>query len=282
MKKFCFVILNYNTYDMTVDCINSIEKVISFSSNINYNIVIVDNNSSDFSGKKLEKKYKNNKLIKVILNSENSGFSKGNNLGIRYANTHFTPDFVVVNNSDTELISNNFFDQIIKIYNRTNFALLGPKIIKPDSKCQYYPRPIREKKQIRHAIIYYICMYILTFFNIKNKYKLSSYDLDDENVNKEYYDVVIHGCFLIFSKKYFEYYDGIPEITKFYAEEELIYLNVKSQNLLSVYNPNIRILHRVNGSVSKIKGNRNRLLFKYSNFIKSNICLYKIMSKERR
>ena len=77
-QSLAFVILHYNTMKETTDCICSIEKNIDGDK---YNIVVVDNASPNGSGIQLEERYKENKRVHVILNSENQGFAKGNNLG---------------------------------------------------------------------------------------------------------------------------------------------------------------------------------------------------------
>ena len=54
MQLFSFVILHYNTFDDTVDCIDSIFKNIDYP---NYHIVVVENGSKNNSGMKLFQKY---------------------------------------------------------------------------------------------------------------------------------------------------------------------------------------------------------------------------------
>ena len=49
-----FIILNYCSTEVTVQCVESIEKNINYQ---NYSIVIVDNGSTNNSGKILEEKY---------------------------------------------------------------------------------------------------------------------------------------------------------------------------------------------------------------------------------
>ncbi len=50
-----------------------------------YKIVIVDNASPDKSGALLKEHYKNDDHVEVLLNQENLGFARGNNVGFRYA-----------------------------------------------------------------------------------------------------------------------------------------------------------------------------------------------------
>ena len=107
--KIVFIILNYNTFQETKDCVLSIESKVDTQ---NYKIVIVDNLSTDDSADKIEKfiEQKNNMIL--IRNTENLGFAKGNNVGIEYAKRNYKPQFIVVLNSDTELIQNDLVEKL--------------------------------------------------------------------------------------------------------------------------------------------------------------------------
>lgn len=60
MKKIGIVIVNYNTYDILVKCVNS----IIFNVKHNYTIYLVDN----YSDKKIRESLKKNIIIKIMLN----------------------------------------------------------------------------------------------------------------------------------------------------------------------------------------------------------------------
>lgn len=91
------IIVNYNTLELTKNTINSvIEKTVD----INYEIILVDNASTDGSIEYFEEKY-NNKII-FLKNEENLGFGRANNKGIEIARGKY----VFLLNSDTLLINN--------------------------------------------------------------------------------------------------------------------------------------------------------------------------------
>lgn len=90
------IIVNYNTRDLTLQCLNSIyEKTEELS----FEIIVVDNNSTDDSVESIEKEFPEVLLIK---SPENLGFGRANNLGMRYAKG----DYIFLLNSDTLLINN--------------------------------------------------------------------------------------------------------------------------------------------------------------------------------
>lgn len=89
------IIVNYNTYTLTSACIQSI---IDHTEGISYEIIVVDNASTDGSKEKLEIDCR----IRYIYSEKNGGFGYGNNLGMKVANG----DFVFLLNSDTLLLNN--------------------------------------------------------------------------------------------------------------------------------------------------------------------------------
>ena len=68
------IIVNYNTKELLSNCINSIYKN---TSNVNFEIVIVDNASTDGSQEFIKKNFSD---VLLIESDENLGFGKANNL----------------------------------------------------------------------------------------------------------------------------------------------------------------------------------------------------------
>lgn len=81
MKGISIIITCYNCERYIEECINSI---INLNIKNPYEIIIVDDNSSDNSQKILEK-YDKNKSIKIFYNTDNFGVQKSRNLGIKFA-----------------------------------------------------------------------------------------------------------------------------------------------------------------------------------------------------
>ncbi|HBD01570.1 MAG TPA: glycosyl transferase, partial [Lachnoclostridium sp.] len=76
--KTSIIILTYNNLDYNKPCIESIRKYTKAGT---YEIVVVDNNSTDGTKEWLEEQND----LKVIFNTENVGFPKGCNQGISIA-----------------------------------------------------------------------------------------------------------------------------------------------------------------------------------------------------
>ena len=76
--RVSIIILNWNSYEVTMDCLLSLQK-IDYS---NFEIVLVDNGSVDGSPEKL---LENAPEIRMIRNAANLGFAGGCNVGMRDA-----------------------------------------------------------------------------------------------------------------------------------------------------------------------------------------------------
>lgn len=125
--KFSFIIINYNTKELTSNCIDSI---LSAFNREQYEIIVVDNNSTDSSQDLLNKKYY--KKINLILNKENFGFAAANNIGSKIAQG----ELLFFLNSDT-VINKDFLPEVYKYFMKdTNLGVLGFNLIDKEGKKQ--------------------------------------------------------------------------------------------------------------------------------------------------
>src|SRR3972149_594788 len=98
------IIVNYNTKDMTGECIKS---VMEKTKGITFEIIMIDNASPDSSAEALlplTKKYP----LKIIANKDNKGFGGGNNQGLKIAQGNY----LLLLNTDTLLKTNVIKDMI--------------------------------------------------------------------------------------------------------------------------------------------------------------------------
>jgi GT2 family glycosyltransferase len=89
--KVAIVVLNWNGYEYTKECIASLERITY----PNYEIIIVDNGSTDGSPQRLAGEFSRHK---VILNEANLGFARGCNIGLRHALAGDADYLLLVNN----------------------------------------------------------------------------------------------------------------------------------------------------------------------------------------
>ncbi len=120
------ILLNYNNTALTKDCIR---EILNQSFN-DYELVIVENNSLPDQRNQLLNYVKSldaqdQRMIKVIQNSVNAGFTGGNNLGYRY--TH--GDIILFLNNDVFLSEGALRNCYDFLQNNQEIAALGPKIL---------------------------------------------------------------------------------------------------------------------------------------------------------
>jgi GT2 family glycosyltransferase len=73
------IILNYNVRYFLELCVLSVQSALE---HIEGEIIVVDNNSEDDSCEMMKQRFPN---VKLIENKDNSGFPKGNNIGVAAA-----------------------------------------------------------------------------------------------------------------------------------------------------------------------------------------------------
>lgn len=265
-----FIILHYKNIKDTIECIESIKNI-----NGKYNIIVVDNNSTDKKEEKIIKKYCDD-FIKL---NENLGFAKANNIGCKYAIDKYKPDYLVVSNNDIVIEDEDFIDKIDKEYKNSKFDMLGPKI-NTDNGQSVNPFPVYKTKEevinqinkTKKLIKIYNNVLLRNLFNIymNIKYKFKEKKLVYNGENREC-NVALHGCFIIFSKKYYEKYEDIfYNGTFLYHEEEFLYQRIIKDKLISIYEPSLEVFHKEGASLDfNYKNNYKKLIFKNNEIIKS-------------
>lgn len=253
MKKVTFVILHYNNIDDTKNCINSINNLNK--KDIDIRIVLVDNHSTNNSGIELEKMYKNDKYIKVILLDKNYGFSAGNNIGYSHA-IKDDPDTIMVINNDILFEDNNFLDDYYKFVNGKEYDIICPDIINFNNQHQN-PLSLNittKRNAIKNIIknrIYYFLFLIpginRIVYNFKSNYEKKWFDNYYEGRKKLVFDkndFIPFGAFLIYSNNWLKKEEiAFPSKTFMYMEEDILYLYIKRNNYKLAYCDNISVRH---------------------------------------
>lgn len=96
MKILSIVILNYNSEQVVRACLDSLKQYGDWLQQ-NVEVIVVDNNSSDDSAGMIKDQFP---WVNLIVNSENIGFSAGNNVGLRQA----TGEYILLLNPDTVVL----------------------------------------------------------------------------------------------------------------------------------------------------------------------------------
>ena len=159
MKDLAIVILNYNTYEMTLDLVNSLNRICPKES---CSIIVVDNASPNESAQKLQDNAIKTNLFTFIKSEKNGGYAAGNNVGLKYAvEQGFTYSLVL--NNDIEIDSYQQIQNMIDLMSSNpQIGAVSPRIIGKDGKKDppiYFKKPsfwdlslgIKENNRQRYA-----------------------------------------------------------------------------------------------------------------------------------
>lgn len=283
--KYVFVILHYRTFNMTVQAIESVRALNDFEKSA---VVVVDNGSDDQSGIKLKQKYHSISNIHILLSKDNLGFAKGNNLGYCYARQKYSPDFIIILNSDVLMLQNDFLYRIDDIYMKTPFHVLGPDIITPEGMHQNPHRMklflyMDVKRIIRNRSI------ILLYLKLKRKFHLEEKihfveNWDNRRALEEQQkivweqpsrDVVLHGSALIFSRDFIVREENAfcPK-TFMWMEEEILSYQCLKKKYSTLYSPWISVLHMGSKTVDDTFSSSDKYMF-YSKCLKESASVLK-------
>jgi GT2 family glycosyltransferase len=115
--KVSIIIVNHNGERFIEDCLNSIALRVT----CDYEVILVDNASSDSSCSIVETKYP---WVKIIRSNRNLGFAAGNNLGARRA----TGQYLLLLNNDTVLLS-DLYPAIALLEANSNVGIVGANML---------------------------------------------------------------------------------------------------------------------------------------------------------
>lgn len=268
-----FVILHYRSKEDTIKCVNSIRQRVDAQ---RYKIVIVDNASPDGSGNELKLLYADETDISVHINNTNLGFASGNNVGFKIAKYEYRCDFICMTNSDTYLIQDDFFNQIILDYQEYQYYVLGPYVVNQDIEAHCnpmgthlisYKESVKKIRSLQWQLLFNRVG--VDEFLRKVKCKIVHSNVSQLDYKQYHIDAKLHGCCLIFSPLFVHKYDGLIEGTFLYLEEELLYIQMMNENQKMLYSPNVRIFHSEDASTDKIAHGRKKRRFILVNHLHS-------------
>ena len=127
------VIVSWNSKEIVRQCL---EAVCNHRSKYRYEIILVDNASTDGTPDMVEEQFPR---VRLIRNSDNLGFSKANNIGIREGKGRY----ICLMNSDI-VLREHCFDLMLDYEDRhPDIGILAPKLLYPDlsiqDSCQSFP-----------------------------------------------------------------------------------------------------------------------------------------------
>lgn len=231
---------------MTSECIESIKKI---PTNHNYEIILVDNASTDDS----KLKFSCRDDIKYIYNTSNLGFGQANNIGARYA----SGKYLFFLNSDT-YIKENVLDKLYDyMEKKQEYAACGAQLLWPNGKLQ---RSVYQFPDITEMLK----IYLSPSFSYKDSNILIS------SIDSNHF---ICGAAIFIRTSIFKNIGGFYEKYFMYYEETDLFYNLKKKGYSFSMLNTVSIFHYNGGSQTGTptnkRYNRRRYIFKYQNYIKS-------------
>lgn len=127
MVELSVIVVNWNTRELLRACLTSVKR---HTTGLEYELIVVDNGSSDGSPAMVREEFPD---VALIENKDNRGFAAANNQGIRAAKGRA----VLLLNSDTELIENALLQLHRFLFARTEIGAVGGKLVYPGGSPQW-------------------------------------------------------------------------------------------------------------------------------------------------
>jgi len=208
--KLSVIILNYNVRNFLELCVLSVQSAIR---NIDAEIIVIDNNSPDDSCNMMKKRFPN---VRLIENKENSGFPKGNNIGVAEAKG----EYICVLNPDTVVAEDTFEKVLAFAEKQQNLGIIGCKLI--DGAGNFLPESKRG-----------IPTPFTAFTKVTGLYKLSNvfgkYYASHLNQNQTGKVEILVGAFMVMKKETYLEVGGFDENCFMYSDDiDLSYMVLKT------------------------------------------------------
>ncbi|QBO58847.1 glycosyltransferase family 2 protein [Chryseobacterium salivictor] len=225
------IIVNYNVTELLRKCLSSID---CFVQNVNYEVIIIDNNSSDASWQDLITEFPK---FKFIASETNEGFAIANNKAVKEA----VGNYILLLNPDTEFEDYDMTEIIDFANSRENFGCLGVHL--HDAEGNFLPESKRSVPDMFNS-------FEKLFTSFKKNTSKSYYRNDIGEYEVAEVDVVT-GAFLLIKKSTYEEIGGLDEKYFMYGEDIDLCFTLLRKNYKNWYYGKSSILHHKGESTVK-------------------------------
>lgn len=236
------IIVNYNTCNLLRECLSSI---FQHTHGLDFEIIVIDNASSDGSREMLEKEFP--QVIRIY-NSRNMGFAAANNQGIKRA----AGDYLLLLNSDTQIIGEAIRDTYGFMEEHPQAGIAGCRLLHADGTLQ---PSCRSFPSVWNIFVESFFLYLI-FRKTKlfGKYYMSHFD--HQSVREV--DVVM-GAFMFIRRATFDVVGLFDEDYFLYSEETDFCYRAHRAGFKTFFFPHAAIIHLEGGSASNSQVRFQRL-----------------------
>lgn len=207
------IILNYNVRYFLEQCVLSVQKALE---NIDGEIIVVDNNSSDDSCAMMKSRFPE---VILIENSTNAGFPKGNNIGVAQAKG----EYVCILNPDTVVVEDTFEKILSFAESKSDMGIVGCKLI--DGTGNFLPEC---KRGVPTPFVAFTKVFGLYKFFPKSKV-FGRYYAEHIDQNQSGKVDILVGAFMVMKRAVYEEVGGFDENCFMYSDDiDLSYMVLKS------------------------------------------------------
>src|SRR3972149_9899261 len=236
-KELSIIVLNYNTQDLLKNCL---ESLLKSDMNLKFEVIVVDNGSSDGTVEMVKRKYN---WVRLITSEKNLGFAKGNNL----AKNDVLGDYVLFLNTDT-VVNEDTLSETLEYLKKHQLGAITCKVVLPNGKL--------DKDTRRHFITPFIGLVHL-FLGLDKLFPhsklFSQYWYGYINENKIHNVDAIQGPFFLSPKKVLDEVGWFDEDYFLDGEDIDLCWKIKNAGYRIVYYPKIQITHIKGASKGKVR-----------------------------
>ncbi|NWH03704.1 glycosyltransferase [Desulfobacter latus] len=248
------LIVNWNTRELLVNCLNSIFRLLS---GVTFEVIVVDNNSSDSSSEYVNKMFPQ---VELISNQINNGFVKANNQAYQKANGRY----ILLLNSDTLILDGSIHEIIRFLDDNEDVGAATGKVLNKDKSFQ---RPFRRFPHPLGAYFRHTTRLIYGFNTWFHKRYLMADIGPDHTVEVDW----ASGAYLFIRKSLIKTeYILDPDIFM-YCEDTLLCKTLNSSGYRIRYLPLAPIIHYGGESSQQVKA-----FSAYHSFLSSSVYFRKI------
>ena len=231
--KLSIVIVSYNAPKHLEICLDSCQEALK---NFEGEIIVVDNNSSEIDFLSLKKNYPN---VNYLLQTENLGFAKANNIGVENA----LGDYILILNPDT-IIPEDIFPKLIDFHqSKEKIGLVGVRLI--DTNGNFHPESKRNIPTAKNSF-----SKLFKRFNsstVNNYYKLEVGEFETAPCE------ILVGAFIFTTKQIYKQIGGFDARYFMYGEDIDISYSAELAGYTNYYVGDITVLHYKGESTKRDK-----------------------------
>ena len=235
------VIVNYGTYELTKNTVNSI---FEYSYPFDVEVIVVDNASVDDSLSKLKDYFKDK--VKFIASKENNGFAAGNNQALKIIDSKY----ILLLNSDTVVWENTLEDIYSYMEKNSDVGACGCQVLLEDNTLDKACR--RSFPNVKNSFF--------RLFHIPTSSEDDNYNLDDLDDDGVYEIDCLTGAFIFTRKKVLDEIGFLDETFFMYGEDIDLCYRIKEAGWKIVYYGKDKITHFKGASSKK---QRPKLIYEF-------------------